>query len=99
LKAKGWKELTTQGALIAEPGNSDTYETGSWRSRRPKFIPEKCSHCFICWVFCPEGSIRVEDEKMVGIDLRYCKGCGICATECPRDAIEMGEEFVAEKGA
>jgi len=50
----------------------------------------------ICWVFCPDGAIQIEDGKVVGIDLAHCKGCGICAEECPRKAVSMVEETLPE---
>ena len=98
MKAKGWKEIPL-GGLILEPGNSVAYETGGWRNQRPILDAEKCAHCMICWIYCPEAAIQVEEGKVIGIDLRYCKGCGVCATECPRQAIEMVEEAATEKGA
>jgi pyruvate ferredoxin oxidoreductase delta subunit len=48
----------------------------------------------ICWVFCPDSSILVKEEKMVGIDYDHCKGCGICAHECPTGALEMKPEYL-----
>lgn len=95
---KSWKEIPI-GGLIIDAGNSEEYETGSWRSFRPVIDMERCSHCMLCWVFCPEGSIMTEDKKVVGIDLAHCKGCGICDKECPRKAITMVEEALAKEGA
>ena len=37
----------------------------------------------LCYFYCPDASIIIEDGKAVGIDLKHCKGCGICAKECP----------------
>ncbi|RKZ28881.1 ferredoxin [bacterium] len=85
---KGWRDIPI-GGLIVEPGNSEKYLTGGWRTYTPKLDEEKCIHCMICWVFCPDSSVIVKDGKMVGFDLDHCKGCGICAHECPKDAIEM----------
>jgi pyruvate ferredoxin oxidoreductase delta subunit len=81
-KLRGWKELTRAG-IIEKAGNAEEYETGSWRVQRPVFDESKCSHCLLCWIFCPDSAIKVEDGKVVGIDLDHCKGCGICARECP----------------
>lgn len=95
---KTWKEIPP-GGLIDDPGNSEQYETGSWRSHRPVIDMERCTNCMICWVYCPDSSITVEDGKVTGIDVTHCKGCGICAQECPRKAIKMVEESSATEGA
>ena len=97
MELKGWKEIPI-GGLILDAGNSEEYETGSWRSSRPIIDMERCSHCMFCWLFCPEGAIQVEDEKVVGIDLDHCKGCGICAHECPRKAITVVDEASVKEG-
>ena len=87
-------EAYPAGAAIQEPGNSCAYATGSWRTTRPIVTMEKCTHCMICWAYCPDGSIMVdhERERFLGIDLTHCKGCGICAAECPPKAIDMVDE-------
>lgn len=98
MSEKGWKELPIRG-LILEAGNSVNWETGSWRALRPIIDLDKCTHCMLCWVFCPDGSIIVSNSKVIGIALRFCKGCGICAVECPLHIITMVEEAEAAKGA
>ncbi len=97
MKVKGWKEITPAG-LVLEPGNAVEYETGTWRTFRPIIELEKCSHCMLCWVYCPDASIMVNEGKITGIDLRHCKGCGICAAECPRKVITTVEEAEAKAG-
>jgi pyruvate ferredoxin oxidoreductase delta subunit len=96
---KGWKDLPI-GGIIAEAGNSEEYETGSWRTYRPIWDESKCSQCLMCFMFCPDSAIIVEDGKMVGINYFHCKGCGICAEECPDKfkAIEMVLESDIENG-
>ena len=81
-----------RGAVIPTGGNSDDYVTGGWRSQRPFRDDDKCTQCLLCWVWCPDTSVVVKDEKVVDFDLDHCKGCGICAHECPFDAIEMVPE-------
>lgn len=98
MKIKGWKERLI-GGIIDKPGSSREYETGEWRSFRPVLDKQKCINCMICWVFCPDESILVENGEVVGIDYYHCKGCGICAKECPKDALQMRpeEEFRKEE--
>jgi len=78
----GWKSIPI-GGMIIEAGNSDKYETGSWRTYKPILHEDKCINCHQCWIYCPDSSVLIEDGKMVGFDLEHCKGCGICAEICP----------------
>ena len=88
-----WCDLPN-GGIMPNPGNAAEYNTGDWRTDRPIWDSEKCISCLICWMFCPDSSIIVQDGKMVGIDYDHCKGCGICAEECPPKvrALEMKPE-------
>jgi len=87
MTGKGWQELPI-GGVILEAGNSVEYATGDWRAFRPVRGAAECTHCFQCWLFCPDSSILVDPqtETMIGFDLDHCKGCGICATVCPVNA-------------
>ncbi|KPV62312.1 MAG: Pyruvate synthase subunit PorD [Candidatus Bathyarchaeota archaeon BA1] len=91
-KLETWKEVS-MGAIITKPGNIAEYKTGGWRSFRPVKDEEKCNNCGLCWIFCPDAAIEIDekgDYKAPNLD--YCKGCGICSTECPLKALEMVEE-------
>ena len=84
-----WQDLTI-GGNIYTAGNAKEFKTGDWRSSTPVFIPEKCTHCGLCYPVCPEDSIPVNKEcKREDFDLYSCKGCGVCAKVCPFKAIEM----------
>ena len=66
-------------------------KTGAWRNIRPVIDLSHCIQCGICWKFCPDVAITIENEFPV-VNLEYCKGCGICAEECPSKCIAMVEE-------
>jgi len=91
MKEKGWKEIPIAG-LIVEAGNAREYKTGDWRTFKPVRDVEKCTDCLTCWIYCPDSSILVSGEKMVGFDYDHCKGCSICAQVCPVKCIEMVKE-------
>ena len=74
---------------ISLPQEGVAGKTGAWRSQRPIFDSEKCIHCQICWIFCPDNCV---DRETAEIDYIYCKGCGICSKECPAGAITMEPE-------
>ncbi|MBS3097709.1 4Fe-4S binding protein [Candidatus Woesearchaeota archaeon] len=94
-KLKGYKEIPI-GGLITEPGSAKKFKTGDWRSFRPVWLQDKCTHCMICPPSCPDDCIPTEGNlpniKRKETDFDYCKGCGICAQVCPFKAIEMKEE-------
>ena len=77
-----WKGIPLAGSIM-EPGCSEEYVTGTWRTYRPIHDAEKCIDCMTCWILCPDSAILVEDGKVVGMDYQHCKGCGICAVACP----------------
>jgi pyruvate ferredoxin oxidoreductase delta subunit len=78
--------------VIVDPGTAREDQTGSWRSKRPVVDKEKCINCLICWMYCPDNSVLVENGEMKGFRLTHCKGCGICAHHCPKNCITMVEE-------
>ena len=86
-----WKKLRI-GTIIDEPGSAVEYETGDWKSQRPLLDKAKCNKCGLCFIYCPEGCIRPDEEDYFIADLTFCKGCGICAKECPKKAIIMAVE-------
>jgi len=90
------------GGMVTNPGNSVTKDLSA---SRQGFLPgldmEKCVHCGLCDIVCPDycfvwETYTKEDGKpgvrLVGIDYRYCKGCLKCIEACPTDAlVEMRE--------
>lgn len=94
----GWKNLP-EGDVV-KAGTAKEFKTGDWRTERPTWFPDRCIQCLFCWIVCPDSSVLVKDQKMIGFDYDHCKGCGICAKECPvkpKKAIEMGPEREGEK--
>ena len=87
-----WRDLPI-GGIVLEPGNSIKYETGGWRANRPIIDMDACTHCMMCWLYCPDVAIQVQKSKLQGVDLAHCKGCGICAQVCPVKCIKMVEEM------
>ncbi|MBT7902484.1 pyruvate ferredoxin oxidoreductase [Candidatus Woesearchaeota archaeon] len=80
------------GAVVTEPGSSIINKTGSWRSLRPEWDKKKCTQCMSCWMYCPDCSIPVLNNKRIETDFEFCKGCGICAKECIFSSIVMIKE-------
>ncbi|MHB0975943.1 MAG: 4Fe-4S binding protein [Candidatus Aquicultorales bacterium] len=89
----GWREIPRAG-LVTEAGNSVAYHTGDWRTERPLWLQDRCIHCMLCWLFCPDDAWKAAAGHNTGVTYEHCKGCGICAQECPVDAIAMKEEEV-----
>lgn len=87
----GAKELPLAG-IITESGNSEKFNTGEWRNKRPIHDKEKCKNCMMCILPCPDNATCHKDGVMTGINYDKCKGCGICANVCPFKAIHMVDE-------
>ena len=70
-------------------GQLRKYRTGEWRTGfRPVWHQEGCVHCLMCWLFCPDTAIEVENGKMIGIDYDHVRGAG-SVPECPEESSEM----------
>ncbi len=101
-----WKEIETHTSIddlppvpLSLPNYGSIGATGDWRTFVPKIDKEKCNRCYICWMYCPEAVIDIDEEGYPVIDLDYCKGCLICVHECPKKAIEqVREEKKAPEG-
>jgi len=86
-----YKDLVI-GSRVIEPGNSEKFQTGDWRSSVPIIDLDKCIDCLTCWIYCPDDCIVIRNDKVEGVKKSHCKGCGICAKVCPKKAISMKEE-------
>lgn len=88
---ESWSEVPPGGTVLL-PGSTERNLTGSWRTKLPVIDFEKCTHCMICWVMCPDSCFKTAAGTLESVDLDHCKGCGICASECPVKCIEMVSE-------
>ena len=66
--------------------------TGTWRVYRPVLDGEKCTKCALCWLYCPDAAISMDEEGYPSFNYEYCKGCGVCANECRVGAIKLVRE-------
>lgn len=92
LQAPVYESPTRGTARISAAGNSILRETGGWRTFRPVLVPDKCNGCWLCFSYCPEGVISMNQEDRPVIDYAHCKGCQICVHECPTDALVAERE-------
>lgn len=85
------KELPV-GGVISEPGSTEKYFTGTWRSSRPVIDRAKCIKCQACWRACPDAAIKEDSDGTFIVNYDYCKGCLLCIKECPVKAISKEME-------
>ena len=71
------------------PAGNTPLNVGSYTRIKPKIDVSQCSGCRLCFVFCPDGAITMQDDKDPVVDFNLCKACGICVNECPKKIIEM----------
>ncbi len=86
-----WQQLPPGGAVL--PTETERTRTGGWRTGlKPDVELGKCINCLLCWLYCPDAAVVLEDTAFAGFDYDVCKGCEICAEACPTGAIEMVPE-------
>ena len=88
---------TPRGGLLYAPGNSIRRDNSVFREGRiPELLPEKCTHCGLCDMVCPDYCFVWQEETdkrgrpamlLQGIDYQYCKGCMTCIAVCPPKAL------------
>jgi 2-oxoacid:acceptor oxidoreductase delta subunit (pyruvate/2-ketoisovalerate family) len=83
-----WRDVRAGGTVL--PGEAVQPRTGGWRTGlKPEVDLSACVNCLLCWLYCPDTAVRVDDATFVGFDDDYCKGCELCAAVCPTGAITM----------
>lgn len=84
------------GGVIPNPGNSAWNDLSVSRTGwMPVLDREKCIHCGLCDLVCPDyclvwgaGDPNGKFEReLKGVDYRYCKGCLRCVESCPSGAL------------
>lgn len=77
---------------VLAPANTPERHTGNWRQFRPVLAKSDCNRCWICFVWCPEAAITLDDNEYPMVDYDVCKGCLLCAHECPTHAFRIERE-------
>lgn len=84
------------GGIIAAPGSTAWNDMSASRNGSlPAFNRERCIHCALCEMVCPDGCLVWEkgeeggrfERELTGVDYRYCKGCLRCVETCPASAM------------
>lgn len=82
--------------IVLKPGNSIWNDVSDARSGfLPAFNRERCIHCAMCDMVCPDLCLVWEEgekggrfqRELTGVDYRYCKGCLRCVETCPASAM------------
>ena len=90
-----YQEPTISSPSVYASGNITGRQTGRWRIFKPVIHYDKCNKCWLCFVWCPEGAISLDDSEYPHIDYDHCKGCLICYEECPTKVITIEREVTA----
>ena len=94
-------ETQPPGGIIPEPGNMAWNDlTASRTGLLPVLNREKCIHCGVCDLVCPDYCLAWGDgevggkfeRELMGVDYRYCKGCQRCVESCPTGALTTEQE-------
>ena len=94
-------ETQPVGGILPEPGNSAWNDLATSRTGfMPVLNSEKCIHCGVCDLVCPDFCLAWTDgepgdkfeRKLLGVDYRYCKGCLRCVESCPTGALSKEVE-------
>jgi pyruvate ferredoxin oxidoreductase gamma subunit len=95
-------ETAPMGGILPAAGNTVWNDLSTSRTGwLPVLDPDKCIHCGMCDMVCPdlclvwtaEGNGPVPTAvRLVGVDYRYCKGCLRCVESCSTGALTREAE-------
>ena len=94
-------ETQPLGGILPEPGNTAWNDLSASRTGwLPVLDREKCIHCGLCDLVCPDLCLVWGDgqdggkyeRELMGVDYRYCKGCLRCVESCPTGALAKEAE-------
>lgn len=80
---------------VVAPANTPERHTGNWRQFRPVLEKGDCNRCWLCFVWCPEAAITLDENEYPMVEYDVCKGCLLCAHECPTHAFRIEREVRA----
>lgn len=90
------------GGVITQFGSTVSNDLSASRQGViPLFHPERCIHCGMCDITCPdmvfqfrEGVYKGRKTRINGgLDYHHCKGCLRCVSICPVEALTKAEEW------
>ncbi|MHB1294285.1 MAG: ATP-binding protein [Anaerolineae bacterium] len=61
---------------------------------KPEIDRERCTLCGDCLAACPQGALRMSDQRELLLDESLCAYCGDCDDVCPMDAIALPYQVV-----
>lgn len=94
-------ETAPPGGILPMPGNTAWNDLTVSRSGFLAVLDrDKCIHCGVCDLVCPDMCLVWRageaggkfEREMTGIDYRYCKGCMRCVESCPTGALTREAE-------
>jgi pyruvate ferredoxin oxidoreductase gamma subunit len=99
--------LPSGSQVLANPGATAWNDVSSARTGfLPAFNRERCIHCALCEMVCPDACLVWDkgeeggrfERELAGVDYRYCKGCLRCVESCPASAMLKRAETASFAG-
>jgi len=53
------------------------------------FDGSKCTGCGMCANVCPQGAVKIKEEKAFMSDYESCMECGACRLNCEFGAVDL----------